>query len=68
MRALQKLREWFRAKPADVEGLAEGKRLGEGKVTVRVSQLGPPFQGVAPTPNVLDPERASSASGTLRAR
>jgi hypothetical protein len=58
MSVLQTLRKWLKAEPADVEAVAEAKRLEEDKITVRLSQTGrQPYAGIPPTPDVLDPER-----------
>jgi hypothetical protein len=58
MSVSQTLRKWLKAEPADVEAVADAKRLEEDKITVRLSQTGrQPYAGIPPTPDVLDPER-----------
>lgn len=58
MSVLQTLRKWLKAEPADVEAVAEAKRLEQDKIAVRLSQtVRQPYAGIPPTPDVLDPER-----------
>ena len=59
MKLFQKVRRWFRPEPADAAAVAEAKRMGEDNVTIRASQAGSrqPWAGLAPTPDVLDPDR-----------
>jgi hypothetical protein len=59
VRPFQKLRSWFHPEPADAAAVAEAKRMGEDNVTIRSSQAGSrqPWAGLAPTPDVLDPDR-----------
>jgi hypothetical protein len=57
MSAFRKLRDWFKAAPADPEAVAEAKRLEQDKITVRLSQTGrQPYAGIPPTPDILDPD------------
>jgi len=59
VKLFQKVRRWFRPEPADAAAVAEAKRMGEDNVTIRASQAGSrqPWAGLAPTPDVLDPDR-----------
>jgi hypothetical protein len=57
MSVLKTLRRWFRAEPADVEAAARARQLEDDKLTVRISQYGRQPSVIAPTPDVLDPER-----------
>jgi hypothetical protein len=58
MSVYRKVRNWFKAAPADPEAVAEAKRLEQDKITVRLSQTGrQPYAGIPPTPDVLDADR-----------
>ena len=59
MKLFQKVRRWFRPEPADAVAVAEAKRMEEDNITIRSSQAGSrqPWAGLAPTPDVLDPDR-----------
>ena len=59
MKPFQKLRSWFRPEPADAAAVAEARRMEQDNVTIRSSQAGSrqPWAGLAPTPDVLDPDR-----------
>lgn len=60
---MQTLRKWLTPDPADAEAMAESKRLEDDKLTVRISQAGisqsgrPPYGGIPPTPDLMDPDR-----------
>jgi hypothetical protein len=59
MKPIRKLRRWLRSEPADAAAVAEAKRMEEDNITIRSSQAGSrqPWAGLAPTPDVLDPDR-----------
>ncbi len=59
MKPFQKLRRRLRPEPADAAAIAEAKRMEQDNVTIRSSQAGSrqPWAGLAPTPDVLDPDR-----------
>ena len=59
MNPFRKLRRWLRPEPADAAAVDKAKRMEEDNVTIRASQAGSrqPWAGLAPTPDVLDPDR-----------
>jgi len=59
MKSFRRLHRWLRPEPPDAAAVAEAKRMGENNVTIRSSQAGSrqPWAGLAPTPDVLDPDR-----------